>query len=156
MSEVVEYLLNKASVAEIADHLSTCDTDFVPPLSCRVEINNYAQKILSNAVRFEAWSDGTLIGLVATYCNDQDIRTAYITSVSVLKEWTGKGVATCLMSLCIKHVNALGMKQICLEVASDNLPAIRLYEKSGFAVNDTNASFVNMNLYLESGNEYEQ
>lgn len=155
MNEVVEYLLNKASVAEIAQHLRTCDTGFVPPLSCRVEIKDYAQKILCYAVRFEAWSDGTLIGLVAAYCNDQDMRTAYITSVSVLKEWTGKGVATCLMSLCIKHVNALGMKQICLEVASNNIPAIRLYEKSGFAVNAANALFVNMHLYLESGNEYE-
>jgi ribosomal protein S18 acetylase RimI-like enzyme len=155
MSAVIEYLLNKASVVEIAEHLRTCETSFVPALSSRVEINDYAQKILSNAVRFEAWSDGILVGLVATYCNDQEIRTAYITSVSVLKEWTGKGVAICLMSLCIKYVNALGMKQICLEVASDNVPALRLYEKIGFTVNAANAAFVNMNLYLESGNEYE-
>jgi len=57
---------------------------------------------------------------------------------------------------CIKHVNELGMKQICLEVASDNTPAIRLYEQSGFVAGDANALFVTMNLYLKRGGDYEQ
>ena len=151
MSAEVEYLLNKASAAEIAEHLACCDADFVPPLSSRVEVNNYAQKIASNATRFEAWSAGTLVGLVAAYCNDQEKHVAYITSVSVLKAWVGKGIAACLMSRCIGHAKALGMKQISLEVAEGNTPAIRLYEKNGFVVGKANAPFVSMNLSLESG-----
>ena len=156
MSVAVEYLSNKASAVEIAEHLWTCDTDFVPPLSGRVEINSYARKIASKAMRFEAWSGDALVGLVAAYCNDQEKRIAYITSISVLKGWTGKGIAVCLMSRCIKHVKAMRMGQICLEVASDNTPAIRLYEKSGFVADNANAPFVTMNLYLKSGEEHEQ
>lgn len=156
MSVAVEYLSNKASKMEIAEHLTHCDTDFVPPLSGRVEIDDYAQRILSKTTRFEAWSDGTLVGLVAVYCNDHEKRIAYITSVSVLKGWTGKGIAACLMSRCVQHAKVLGMRQICLEVASDNTPAIRLYEKSRFVVGNANAPFVTMNLYLKSGEEYEQ
>ena len=93
MSVAVEYLTNKASVAEIADHLLRCDTDFVPPLVGRVEITDYAKKIANMAMRFEAWAGGTLIGLVAAYCNHQESRIAYITSVSVLRAWMGKGIA---------------------------------------------------------------
>jgi ribosomal protein S18 acetylase RimI-like enzyme len=156
MSAAVEYLSNKASEAEIAEHLSRCDADFVPPLSGRVEISDYAQKIASKATRFEAWSGGTLVGLVAAYCNDQEKRVAYITSVSVLKEWMSKGIAARLMSQCIEHAKASGMRQISLEVASDNAPAIRLYEKSGFAAGKVNAPFVTMDLHLKSGEEYEQ
>ena len=156
MSAVVEYLSNKASAAEIAEHLRTCDTDFMPPLSGRIEISDYTQKILSKAMRFEAWSSDRLVGLVAAYCNDQETRIAYITSVSVLKEWTGKGIAACLMSRCIKHVKTLRLGQICLEVASDNTPAIRLYEKSGFVASNANTPFVTMNLYLKSGEDNEQ
>ena len=156
MSAVVEYLSNKASAAEIAEHLRTCDTDFMPPLSGRIEISDYTQKILSKAMRFEAWSSDRLVGLVAVYCNDQETHIAYITSVSVLKEWTGKGIAACLMSRCIKHVKTLGLGQVCLEVASDNTPAIWLYEKSGFVAGNANAPFVTMNLYLKSGEEHEQ
>ncbi len=156
MSETVEYRLNSASEVEIAEHLSRCDTAFVPPLSGRVEISDYAQKIASKATRFEAWSGGTLVGLVAAYCNDHEKRIAYITSVSVLREWIGNGIAVRLVGQCIEYAKTSGMRQISLEVASDNAPAIRLYEKSGFFAGKANVPFVNMNLYLKSGEEHEQ
>lgn len=151
MSSAVEYLLNKATAAQIAEHLLRCDADFVPPLSGRVEINDFAQKIASKAIRFEAWSGGTPVGLVAAYCNDQEKRIAYITSVSVLRAWTSSGIAARLVGQCVEHAKALGMRQISLEVASDNTPAIRLYEKSGFVAGKANAPFVTMNIYLKSG-----
>jgi GNAT superfamily N-acetyltransferase len=132
MSAAVEYSTNKATAAQIAAHLSDGDADFVPPLSSRIEIGSYANKICNNAVRFEAWSGGMLIGLVAAYCNDNEARIAYITSVSVLKKWTGKGIAASLLKQCVAHANASGMRLIRLEVSENNAPAIRLYEKMGF------------------------
>jgi ribosomal protein S18 acetylase RimI-like enzyme len=156
MSAVVKYLPNKASAAEIAEHLARCDADFIPPLNGRVEIKGYAEKIVNKAMRFEAWSGGTLVGLVAAYCNDQEKRVAYITSVSVLREWAGKGITARLLRQCIEHVKASGMRQISLEVASENTPAIRLYEKSGFFADKANALFVCMNLNLKSGEEHDQ
>ena len=151
---MVEYLLNKASELEIAKHLLHCDADFIPPLSNRVDINNYAQKLASKATKFEAWSGGRLVGLVAAYCNDQENRLAYITSVSVLKEWMGQGIAANLLKQCITHAKDAGMQQISLEVASNNQPAMGLYEKNGFVAGQTNTPFVNMNLYLKNGAEH--
>ncbi len=156
MSAEVEYSLNKASAEEIGQHLRKCDVDFVPFLSSRVEIGDYAKKIASKAMRCEAWSNGTLIGMVATYCNDPEKSVAYVTSVSLIKEWMRKGIAAHMMSQCIKYVHAHGMRQIYLEVASDNVPAIRLYEKCGFTASNVNPPFVTMNLYLKNGEEYEQ
>ncbi|TAN49289.1 MAG: GNAT family N-acetyltransferase, partial [Rhodospirillales bacterium] len=147
MSEPVEFHLNKASITEIACHLTACDADFVPPLSHRVEIHGYAQKIVSKATRLEAWSGGRLVGLVAVYCNDQEGRVAYITSVSMLKEWTGKGIGARLMKQCVEHAKALGMRQISLEVAEANTSAIKLYEKSGFVAGKVDAPFVMMDLH---------
>ena len=151
MGELIEYSLNKTSEAEIVAHLRTCDADFVPPLSGRVEISDYVKKIASKAMRFEAWSGGTLVGLVAAYYNDQEKHIAHITSISVLSEWMGKGIAAGLMSQCIEHAKVSKMRQISLEVASDNTPAIRLYEKNGFVAGKENAPFVSMDLYLKSG-----
>jgi ribosomal protein S18 acetylase RimI-like enzyme len=156
MSDAMDYLLNKASEAEIVDHLRACDADFMPPLSGRGEIKDYARKITSKATRFEAWSGGTLVGLVAAYCNDQEKRIAYITSVSVLRAWTGKGIAEHLMSQCIEYATVSELRQISLEVASDNTPAIKLYEKNGFVAGKADAPFVGMDLYLKSGEEHEQ
>lgn len=152
----IEYLLNKASAAQIEAHVRHCDADFVPPLSGRVDIKDYALKIASNATRFEAWSGDELIGLVAAYCNDRVKRVAYITSVSLLKEWTGKGIATRLLDQCIEHARVSGMRQISLEAAQANTPAINLYEKSGFVVSNVAGPFVGMNLNLKRGEEYEQ
>lgn len=155
MNVLIEYRLNKASAAEIVEHLSHCDADFEPPLSGRVEINDYAQKIVEKATRIEAWSGGTLVGLVAAYCNDQVKRIAYITSVSILRAWIGKGIGAHLVGQCVEHAKVSGMQQICLDVAEDNKPAIKLYEKSGFIAGKASALFVSMKLYLKSGEEHE-
>lgn len=156
MSLEVEYRSNEASEAQIIEHLSRCDADFVPPLSGRIDINDYAKKIAGKAIRFEAWSGGMLIGLVAAYCNDHQTRIAYITSVSIMKVWTGKGIAAHLMNHCIEHAKASGMQEIRLEVAGDNTSAIKLYEKSGFVAGRANAPFLTMYLHLKSGEEHEQ
>lgn len=142
-------MLNKASQREIAEHLLLCDADFVPPLSDRVDLNDYAQKIARKAMRFEAWSNDTLVGLVAAYCNDQMNHIAYITSVSVLKAWTGKGIATRLVHHCIEYARAMGMRQVRLEVACDNKQAVRLYAKSGFIADKSDGPFTIMNLYFK-------
>lgn len=156
MSASVDYLLNKASAAQIAAHLHGCDGDFIPPLSTRVDLDDYAHKLSGKATRFEAWSDNTLVGLVAAYCNDQTQRVAYITSVSLLKPWSGQGVAARLVSQCIQHARDAGMHQISLEVAQDNEPALKLYAKHGFTTSRTNGPFIGMNLSLTRGADYEQ
>jgi len=152
MIGMVKYFFNEASEFEIVKHLLLCEDNFIPHLSERVNIIDYAQKIVSKAVRFEAWSDGKLIGLVAVYCNDNENSIAYITSVSVLKEWTGKGIAGLLIKQCIDYVETSGMKQISLEVSIENVSAIKLYKKNGFLIEKAKTQFVNMNLYLKKMN----
>ena len=140
---------NCASAAQIAEHLTLCDVDFVPTLSSRVEIRDYAQKLASQATTFEAWLGDTLIGLVAAYCNNHEQCIAYISSVSVLKTRTGKGIADSLVNQCIFYARASGMQRISLKVAGDNGPAIALYRKNGFAAISDSAPLIEMNLTLK-------
>ena len=134
MSDELDYRIDTATVGEIKDHLLRVDEDFVPVLSGRVEISAYTSKLVANAVRFEAWVSGRLVGLIAVYCNDPAGETAYISSVSVSKGWMGRGLASTLMSKCITHVVCAGMRRIRLEVSLDNEPALRLYERHGFSL----------------------
>lgn len=149
MALAITCCLNKATEEEIAEHLCRCDADFKPPLSSRVTIVDYARKVTLRALRFEAWSSGKLVGLVAVYCNDPERRSAFITSVSVLKEWVSKGIAGELMKQCIEHAVALGLRRISLEVSTNNTAAIRLYEKKGFTAGTASKSFVTMKLFLK-------
>lgn len=140
---------NEASKAEIAAHLFRCDADFMPPLSNRIDVDAYAAKIVSNAIRLEAWNGGNLIGLVAIYCNDKKNFLAYITNVSVQREWAGKGVGNRLTQKVIELAKKSGAKKICLEVECGNTRAIGLYKKYGFTSEKGIGSNIHMKLELD-------
>lgn len=148
MDDEVKFCANTSSDMEIADHLSQCDASFVPPLSSRVEIAVYATKLANNAVRFEAWASDKLIGLIAIYCNDEQRSKAYITSVSVMREWQNKGLAQLLLEKCLLHAKSLGFASVELEVHSQNDSALNLYVKNGFQIESRNDHSVTMRLDL--------
>lgn len=146
MNTRIDYRIDTAAESEIASHLISCDADFVPPLSSRVEIRDYARKLFSNSRRFEAWSNGTLIAMLACYCNSGT--SAFVTSVSVLKAWTGKGIAGELLKNCREYVKAQGLSSITLEVSNANIAALKLYEKCGFTAEISKEKVITMTLNL--------
>ena len=147
----IEYHVNKATESQIEEHLKLCEANFKPPLSDRVELQGYSKKIADKAVRFEAWEENVLIALIASYCNDNENRSAFITSVSVLKEMQGRGLASKLMKQCIKHIKSLGLEQVTLEVGNENANAIAFYEKHSFIVSrvEDKTSYMQLNLLKE-------
>lgn len=153
MTEGVAYRTSTANAGRIAEHLRLCDAQFAPRLSTRVDIGEYAQKIADRAVRFEAWSQGSLIGLVAAYADDVAHRIAFITSVSVSTGWTGLGIGTRLMRDCIEYAKLNGMREVHLDVAAGQTAAVRLYEKCGFSGGETRAGLLRMHLELGATDE---
>ncbi len=150
MREKIDYRMNQATAFQISQHLRTCDTEFVQILNNRVSIDDYSIKIAENAVRFEAWSGGTLIGLVAMYCNDEESHFAYITSVSLSNRCQGKGIASILIGQCIKYAVKLDMVQIGLEVRQENAGAFKLYRKFGFEIDESDGPIIRMKCKLEA------
>ena len=83
----IHYKIKEAAAGDIYCHLKECNNNFIPPLSARVALDDYAKKIFDNAITFEAWSDDVLVGLIAAYFNDPDNITGHITNVTILKSW---------------------------------------------------------------------
>lgn len=131
--EQTKYADNRSSLIEVLQHLKACDNSFIPPLSTRVNLDAYALKIWGNAHRYEAWQGDQLAGLIAAYSNAPDKQVAFITSVSVIPSCIGMGVASQLMVHCIHSLQQQSFKRLQLEVATTNLPAIKLYQKFGFS-----------------------
>lgn len=144
----VEYREGTASVEQIHAHLAACSARHRPALAPRVDLAEYARKIGRNAVTFEAWSGGALVGLVATYLNDAAGGTGYVTNVSVTADYAGQGVASRLMQACLARAAASGMRCLALEVGKANTGAIALYRKLGFEVSGNNGDFTTMKLSL--------
>ena len=130
------------------EHLLLCDKCFFPELSSRVNLHDYSRKLVSSAVNFEAWQDHQLVGLVAAYLNAPDKHTAFVTNVSVLPTFVGKGIAKELIQQCIDHVQAQQFKELALEVSDGNQPAIRLYRNVGFKNKGEMNGYITMHLNL--------
>jgi ribosomal protein S18 acetylase RimI-like enzyme len=123
---------NRSDRDAVETYLRACDAAFRPPLSERVDLTAYAEKIAARAERFEAWDGARLAGLVAAYCNDPERRAAFVTSVSVAPQLHGRGVASRLLGACIDHARASGFARVELEVDARNEPALALYRRHGF------------------------
>ena len=69
---------------------------------------------------------GLLIGL------PQDNEKLHIISMGVIPEYRNLGVASVLLTRCINDMFQMGIKEISLDVHSENIPAKNLYVKFGF------------------------
>jgi ribosomal protein S18 acetylase RimI-like enzyme len=126
----VDFKINSASEYSLLTHLMHCDNQFVPALSTRVSLTDYVRKIAQNAIIFEAWLNGILVGMVAMYLNQNN--SGYITNVSVYSEYGGRGIAKQLLTNLISYVQKENIKSIRLEVNPMNTVAINLYMNFGF------------------------
>ena len=143
------YVRNRAGEQQIEQYLKSCDLTFVPPLSTQVEIAEYARKISANAVRFEAWAEDSLIGLIAVYCNDVSRNLSFITTVSVAPDAQGAGIASRLMEQCLAFLRDHGFRFVELEVDRENNKALRLYERFGFIPDRSSGRSLHMVMDLD-------
>ena len=144
----IKYQLKIASSEDIYLHLKECNSDFIPPLDQKVDLHEYSKKISEKAITFEAWENKILIGLVAGYFNDIEKKIGYITNVSVIKNWKGKGIALALMSQCIEYAKKYSFNEIDLEVSSQNIGALELYRKVKFVEFEKKNDMVFMKLKI--------
>jgi ribosomal protein S18 acetylase RimI-like enzyme len=131
----LEYRRDSATTDDVRAHLARCDADFTPPLSARLDLGDYAAKLVRRAARFEAWDGDRLVGLVAAYVTP-GAPEAFISNVSVVSELRGHGVAAALVADCIDRARGAGAATLRLEVASADRAAGRFYEKLGFTGRD--------------------
>lgn len=145
----LEYKYNTATRDQIYNHLVLCSDTFVPPLNTYADIPAYADKIFQLAEKFEAWSGNTLAGFIAAYFNDNENKIAYITNMSVLKEFVGQGIAAALMSRCIEFAKSNSYKGISLGVNKENTQAFKFYDKFNFEkTKKMNGDFLIMHLMI--------
>jgi ribosomal-protein-alanine N-acetyltransferase len=130
------FLEDRSNREQVYNHLVCCNLLFKPALTERVDLDNYVDKIINHASRFEAWFGDRLVGLVAVYVNDVSLKTAFITNVSVEREHQGMGIAKKLLLQSIKKVILLKFEEVQLEVSGENKVALKVYQELGFKVID--------------------
>ena len=79
-----------------------------------------------------AKADGEIIGTASLTRKHKRMRHRGELGICVKRAWWGSGAAPALMDALLAFARENGFEQLNLEVRSDNIRAIRLYEKYGF------------------------
>jgi ribosomal protein S18 acetylase RimI-like enzyme len=79
------------------------------------------------------------------------IQAGYISSVSVLPEWTGQNIATTLLKKSIEFLARASFHSVRLKVGKQNHSAISLYCKLGFQCEGEDDEFISMCLLNNRG-----
>ena len=114
----------------------------------RIEERNFTQPWSRGGFETSLQNDHTIYlsalmdGVVAGYCGcTYVLDEAEITNVAVEEEYRGKGMGHLLVTELVKRCSKKGINHILLEVRSSNQPAIRLYQKAGFAAESVRKNF---------------
>ena len=132
----------KQSLQEI---LFEVDDEFIPSLSSQMNIVEYIDKIIKNAVIIPIYVMGRMEAFIAIYCNDYDSYIGYLTMIIVRKGYRSKGFGKLLVNSAIDLLKELKFKKLRLEVFKSNNKAYLLYKKLGFEVYKENSD----SLYME-------
>ncbi|WP_198120662.1 GNAT family N-acetyltransferase [Massilia rhizosphaerae] len=134
------------SVAEdIKDLLVEVDNDFTPRLSVKLDFDVYCRKIAEKAVLFTVYEAGKISGLVAVYCNDSAVDSAFVTMVAVRKSARSTGLGSALLRSSFAYAAKAGFKTMRLEIYKTN-PGLRsFYGRLGFTV----ASESDVSVFME-------
>jgi len=117
----------------------TSETDFILPTYNEVNTSVDAQSemIKHNGVNkqvFVAKDNGKIVAFIGVTKNSlAKISHVANFAIAVLDEYKGKGLATELMKQAEEWLKSKSVTRIEMTVIKDNLPAIKLYEKLGYA-----------------------
>jgi 1-aminocyclopropane-1-carboxylate deaminase/D-cysteine desulfhydrase-like pyridoxal-dependent ACC family enzyme/GNAT superfamily N-acetyltransferase len=133
----------KLSHTKLADLLKEFGDLLPDPLSKRMDLSSYAEKLQKNADIELAFHDEKTVGFLAIYTNDIDSGKAHIPIVSVLSDYRGYGIGKVLLSRAIALARQKKMLNLWLTVDQDNFIAQHVYSQLRFTkISSTETKFI--------------
>lgn len=117
---------------QYVEFLTEVEKDFPTPLSEKVNILEYAIKLMNKAVVSALFENNKIIGMAAIYCNDNENGFAYIPIVAIHKKMRGRKLSKSLIQSLISIAKERGAKKI--GIHTENPVAQKLYESTGFKI----------------------
>ena len=78
--------------------------------------------------------EGRIVGNASLMRNRARSDTWVVGNVGTHPSFRGRGIATALVMSCMRYVEGRGGTRVALEVSQSNAPAMRVYQRLGFAV----------------------
>lgn len=100
------------------------------------------QQANDHAVFLCAWDGNHLVGTASLQPLPRRMHHRAELGISVIKAYWGRGIGSQLLEQVIAYAKAHGIELLNLDVRSDNVRAIHLYEKYGFCSIGTSPAYV--------------
>jgi ribosomal protein S18 acetylase RimI-like enzyme len=131
----MKVLTKQLTKDEIFIFLNKVDSSFIPiPLSNRINLKLYSEKLAINAMHFSVEEDNCLIGICCCYMNDTKKKKAFISVICIDSEYKGIGLGKKLILECEAHAKKLGYKCVESEVHIENVPSIEMFKTIGYYI----------------------
>ncbi len=130
--------VGKPSVAFFKEYVLAHDNDFYKPLSSRIDVDAFVEKVYNLSTTFVLLVEGKVAGLIASYFYDLLSEKGFITLTHTKQEFRGQHLSTILLKATQDYARSNNFKYIDLMVYKDNASAFNLYQKHGFEVLEDN------------------
>ena len=120
----------KEDQGRLLSYLKLVDKDFGVPLSSKIDMTQYVVKLLSLGNVIVVMENEEIASCICFYCNDFQERKAYISLLSTLSFYQGKGYAKMLVNEAIRYCRTKRFQKIFVD--SINIAAVSLYMSEGF------------------------
>ena len=116
------------------DFIKKINYDFPIPVSEKVDLNEYCEKLWEKAELVAEVQDEEILGLVAGYMNDLENGSAYISLVGVSRDFRNQGLGKKLVHQFVLRCREKQIRSVNLYTHKTNQAAIKMYEGLGFEI----------------------
>lgn len=118
----------------IKEYILQYDNDFFEPLSSRIDMNGFSQKLSDLSLTFIIYKDAAVAGLICSYFYDPANKVGFITLVHTKHEYRGQHLSLHLLNTVKEYARRNGFERIALFVSKQQKSAFQLYSRHGFIV----------------------
>lgn len=134
MNLIFKYSHEIIPFEEFLAFLREVEGDFVPPLLSRIDVESYYAKLVNYSTFTTCYCSNELVGLSASYDNNYDSKSAFVTFIAVKSNYRGNNIAGQLLKRIEAHARAVGMTKIGID--TNNPVAKQCYIKNGFVLQE--------------------
>jgi ribosomal protein S18 acetylase RimI-like enzyme len=129
--------LENVNLKDLLDVINLSFSDYIVPFSLTLE--QLQSKIHAEGIKLDlsigVYDEEKLVGFMLHALNTTNPEfIAYNAATGVIPDYRGKGLVGKMYDVLVPKLEALGVKQMVLEVIEGNHPAIRVYEKMGYTI----------------------
>lgn len=128
----VEVIAGHPQKAFIKDYVLKYDKDFYEPLSARVDMDAFSQKLSDLSTTFIVFKDGAVAGLICAYFYQPETKKGFITLVHTKQEYRGQKLSLLLLDAVKCYARKYHFESIDLFVSKQQVSAYNLYSRHGF------------------------